>query len=143
MTLEVIDKIPSDFWDALWCPVCGHRDFVHVPHARTFCGECKTHFTIEWNDRLNHGYVTADVEEAWCIVDDEDIDKLERYTRGLPDDVLQSGWSYSEENGYLMTNAWGYSHDGWSARGPRTEHEEMRIEPRGKPATEWSEIARN
>jgi hypothetical protein len=131
MSLETIDKIPSDFWDALWCPVCGGRDFVHIPHARTFCDECYTHFTIEWNDRIGNGFVTANVEEAWCIVKDEDIDKLKRYTEALPDaEEFESRWTYSKDCGYVMTKAWGYEHGSWKARGPRDEVK--RVETRGE-----------
>lgn len=142
MPLEAVKNVPRDFFDTLWCPVCGHREFKHIPHARTFCGECYTHFTIEWNENIDHGYVTADVEEAWDIADSEDIGRIKQYTESVPSDKLKSGWSKSEECGYIMTSAWGYEHDGWTAHGPEQE-EVRRVEPRGKPATEWAEIARN
>jgi len=42
MSLEVIDRHSEALFEFLWCPVCGHEIFSHIPFEGMFCKNCNT-----------------------------------------------------------------------------------------------------
>jgi len=42
MSLDVIDRHSEALFEFLWCPVCGHEVFSHIPFEGVFCKHCNT-----------------------------------------------------------------------------------------------------
>ncbi len=42
MSLDVINRHSEALFEFLWCPVCGHEVFSHIPFEGVFCKDCNT-----------------------------------------------------------------------------------------------------
>ena len=83
MNLEVIDRHSKALFEFLWCPVCGHEVFSHIPFEGVFCKNCNTQVELR-ESREDRGYEEAvlayfDTDTTWNLHVD---DKLRR---DLPD----------------------------------------------------------
>ncbi|ELY49692.1 hypothetical protein C494_06745 [Natronorubrum bangense JCM 10635] len=47
MSLEVIDRHSEALFEFLWCPVCGHEIFSHIPFEGMFCKNCNTQVKLQ------------------------------------------------------------------------------------------------
>ncbi|WP_436932474.1 DUF7567 family protein [Halosimplex halobium] len=47
MSLEPIDRHSEALFAFLWCPVCGHEVFSHIPFEGVFCKHCNTQVTLQ------------------------------------------------------------------------------------------------
>jgi len=83
MSLEVIDRHSEALFEFLWCPVCGHEVFSHIPFEGVFCKHCNTQ--VEFHEpREDRGYEVAvlacfDTMPTWNL----HVDELPQ--RDLPD----------------------------------------------------------
>jgi len=55
MSLEVIDRHSEALFEFLWCPVCGHEIFSHIPFEGMFCKNCNTQVKLR-ESRETRGY---------------------------------------------------------------------------------------
>ena len=58
MSLEVIDRHSEALFEFLWCPVCGHEVFSHIPFEGVFCKNCNTQAELQ-ESRETRGYEEA------------------------------------------------------------------------------------
>ncbi len=58
MSLEIIDGHSEALFEFLWCPVCGHEVFRHIPFEGVFCKNCNTQVELE-ESREKRGYEEA------------------------------------------------------------------------------------
>jgi hypothetical protein len=74
---ETIDRHDPGLFEFLWCPVCGHDIFCHIPFEGTFCKNCNTR--IELQEPIeDRGYEEAviarfDTEPTWNLHVDEKL----------------------------------------------------------------------
>jgi len=47
MSLDVIDRHSEALFEFLWCPVCGHEVFSHIPFEGVFCKHCNTQVELQ------------------------------------------------------------------------------------------------
>jgi len=47
MSLDVIDRHSEALFEFLWCPVCGHEVFNHIPFEGVFCKHCNTQVELK------------------------------------------------------------------------------------------------
>jgi len=40
MSVEVLNRHSEALFEFLWCPVCGHEVFSHIPFGSVFCKNC-------------------------------------------------------------------------------------------------------
>ena len=83
MSLEVIDRHSESLFEFIWCPVCGHDVFSHIPFEGVFCKRCNTEVEIR-ESQQNAGYdenvlVDFDSSHAW------NVHVEEKNRRDLPD----------------------------------------------------------
>jgi len=83
MSLEVIDRHSEALFEFLWCPVCGHEIFSHIPFEGMFCKNCNTQVKLR-ESRETRGYEEAvlacfDTDSTWNLHVDEKL------RRDLPD----------------------------------------------------------
>jgi len=83
MSLEVIDRHSEALFEFLWCPVCGHEIFSHIPFEGVFCKNCNTQVILR-ESREDRGYEEAvlacfDTDSTWNLHVDEKL------RRDLPD----------------------------------------------------------
>ncbi|EMA27511.1 DUF7567 family protein [Haloarcula japonica] len=83
MSLEVIDRHSEALFECLWCPVCGHEVFSHIPFEGVFCKNCNTQVELQ-ESRETRGYEEAvlacfDTHSTWNLHVDEKL------RRDLPD----------------------------------------------------------
>ncbi|UTF55915.1 DUF7567 family protein [Natronosalvus rutilus] len=83
MSLEIIDRHSRALFEFLWCPVCGHDVFSHIPFEGVFCKNCNTlvEFQEAMEDRSYEDAVLAcfDTDTTWNLQIDEKL------RRDLPD----------------------------------------------------------
>jgi len=75
MSLEVIDRHSEALFEFLWCPVCGHEIFSHIPFEGVFCKNCNTQVILR-ESREDRGYEEAvlacfDTDSTWNLHVDE------------------------------------------------------------------------
>jgi len=75
MSLEVIDRHSEALFEFLWCPVCGHEIFSHIPFEGMFCKNCNTQVKLR-ESRETRGYEEAvlacfDTDSTWNLHVDE------------------------------------------------------------------------
>ena len=83
MSLEVIDRHSEALFEFLWCPVCGHEVFSHIPFEGVFCKNCNTQVALQ-ESQETRGYEEAilacfDTNPTWNLHVDEKL------RRDLPD----------------------------------------------------------
>ncbi|MES3160650.1 MAG: hypothetical protein PPP55_03655 [Halorubrum sp.] len=83
MSLEVINRYSEALLEFLWCPVCGHEVFSHIPFEGVFCKNCNTQVVLQ-ESRKDRGYEEAvlacfDTATTWNLHVDEKL------RRDLPD----------------------------------------------------------
>ncbi|QLH79819.1 hypothetical protein HZS55_22090 [Halosimplex rubrum] len=83
MNLEVVDPHSEALFEFLWCPVCGHEVFSHIPFEVVFCKDCNTRVDLR-ESHETRGYEEAvrvcfDTETTWNLHVDEKL------RRDLPD----------------------------------------------------------
>ena len=83
MSLEVIDRHSEALFEFLWCPVCGHEVFSHIPFEGVFCKNCNTQIKLQ-ESRETRGYEEAvlacfNTAMTWNLHVDEKL------RRDLPD----------------------------------------------------------
>ena len=83
MSLETIDRHSEALFEFLWCPVCGHEVFSHIPFEGVFCKNCNTEVELQ-EARETRGYEEAvltcfDTATTWNLHVDEKL------RRDLPD----------------------------------------------------------
>jgi hypothetical protein len=75
--LEVIDRHSEALFEFLWCPVCGHKVFSHIPFGGVFCKNCNTQVELQESreDRGYEGAVLAcfDTAPTWNLPVDEKL----------------------------------------------------------------------
>ena len=77
MSLEVIDRHSEALFEFLWCPVCGHEVFSHIPFEGVFCKNCNTQVELH-ESRETRGYEEAvlacfDTDSTWNLHVDEKL----------------------------------------------------------------------
>jgi hypothetical protein len=83
MSFEIIDRHSEALFEFLWCPVCGHEVFSHIPYEGVFCKNCNTQVKLQ-ESRETRGYEEAvlaciDTDMTWNLHVDEKL------RRDLPD----------------------------------------------------------
>lgn len=83
MSLDVIDRHSEALFEFLWCPVCGHEVFSHIPFEGVFCKHCNTQVELQ-EPQEDRGYEEAvlacfDTDTTWNLHVDEKL------RRDLPD----------------------------------------------------------
>jgi hypothetical protein len=83
MSLKVIDRHSEALFEFLWCPVCGHEVFSHIPFEGVFCKNCNTRLELQ-ESRETRGYEESvlacfDTGSTWNLHVDEKL------RRDLPD----------------------------------------------------------
>ena len=58
MSMEVVDRHSKVLFEFLWCPVCGHEIFHHIPFEGMFCRNCNTQVKMQ-ESRETRGYEEA------------------------------------------------------------------------------------
>jgi len=58
MSLDVIDRHSEALFEFLWCPVCGHEVFSHIPFEGVFCKHCNTQVELQ-EPQEDRGYEEA------------------------------------------------------------------------------------
>ncbi len=83
MSLEVLDRHSEALFEFLWCPVCGHEVFSHIPFEGVFCKNCNTQVVLQepLEDRGHEEAFIAcfDTETTW------NLHVEEKLRRELPD----------------------------------------------------------
>jgi len=69
MSLEVLDRHSEALFEFLWCPVCGHEVFSHIPFEGVFCKNCNTQVVLR-ESQETRGYEEAilacfDTDTTW------------------------------------------------------------------------------
>ena len=83
MSLEIIERHGPAVFEYLWCPVCGHETFAHIPFEGVFCERCNT--SVEIREPIeDRGYAEAliacfDTGPTW------NLHVEEKLRRDLPD----------------------------------------------------------
>jgi len=77
MSLEIIDRHSEALFEFLWCPVCGHEVFSHIPFEGVFCRNCNTQVELQ-ESRETRGYEEAvlacfDTHSTWNLHVDEKL----------------------------------------------------------------------
>ena len=83
MSLETIHRHSPELFDFLWCPVCGHEVFSHIPFEGVFCKNCNTQVELQ-ESREKRGHEEA----VLACFDTETTGNLhidEKHRRDLPD----------------------------------------------------------
>jgi hypothetical protein len=115
MSLEVIDRHNEALFEFLWCPVCGHEVFSHIPFEGVFCKTCNTEVEFK-ESQETRGYEEAllacfDTHSTWNLHVDEKL------RRDLPDGSARAK-IFRTRDGYMV--------DWWSP----------------KPSDDWQPVAR-
>jgi hypothetical protein len=83
ISLEILDRHNEALFEFLWCPVCGHGEFTHIPFEGVFCTNCNTQVVLQQShdDRGHEEAVLAcfDTESTW------NLRVAEKLRRDLPD----------------------------------------------------------
>jgi len=82
-SLETIERYSPAVFEFLWCPVCGHEVFSHIPFEGVFCQNCNTRVQFQ-ESRETRGREEAilacfDTDPTWNLHVDEKL------RRDLPD----------------------------------------------------------
>lgn len=82
-SLERIERYSPAVFEFLWCPVCGHEVFGHIPFEGIFCKNCNTRVQFQ-ESREARGHEEAilacfDTDPAW------NLHVEEKLRRDLPD----------------------------------------------------------
>ena len=115
MSLETIERYSPALFEFLWCPVCGHEAFSHIPFEGVFCKECNTQ--VEFREPIeDRGYEEAviarfDTGTTW------NLHVEEKLRRDLPDGSARAK---------ILGAPGDYEIDWWSPR----------------PGDEWRPVAR-
>jgi len=83
MSLDILNRHSEALFEFLWCPVCGHEVFTHIPFEGVFCKNCNTQVELQ-ESRETRGYEEAvlacfDTATTWSLHVDEKL------RRDLPD----------------------------------------------------------
>jgi hypothetical protein len=82
-SLETIERYSPAVFEFLWCPVCGHEVFSHIPFEGVFCQSCNTRVQFQ-ESQETRGHEEAilacfDTDPTWNLHVDEKL------RRDLPD----------------------------------------------------------
>jgi len=117
MSLEVRESVPCDFFNDLWCPMCGGRQFTEHKHAYILCEGCYAHVEALSSNSGAEVLVRIRYEPAFIHADSVEKERMvQRYTEELPCHTLTSLWHRTEHQ-YVMVSKWGRGYD-WDAAGP-------------------------
>ena len=77
MSLETIERYSPALFEFLWCPVCGHEAFSHIPFEGVFYKNCNTQVVLQ-EPLETRGYEEAvlacfDTDTAWNLHVDEKL----------------------------------------------------------------------
>lgn len=83
MSLDIIDRYSEALFEFLWCPVCRHEVFSHIPFEGVFCKHCHTQVELQ-ESREKRGHEEAvlaylDTDTTWNLHVDTKL------RRDLPD----------------------------------------------------------